>query len=96
MTRFQVDSDEVAAATASVRATSARIQSDVSQMRSRLVELQASWSGTAAAGFQDVVTEWTATQQRVDESLDGIAHALDQASRTYAEVEAQNARLFAR
>lgn len=94
MSRFQVDSDEVAAATANVRATSARIQSDVSQMRSRLLDLQASWSGVAATGFQGVVTEWAATQQRVDESLGAIAQALDQASRTYAEVEAQNARLF--
>ncbi|MBI5160839.1 MAG: WXG100 family type VII secretion target [Micrococcales bacterium] len=95
MTRFQVDSDEVAAATANVRATSARIQSDVAQMHSRLLELQSSWSGAAATGFQGVVAEWTATQQRVDESLATIAQALDQAGRTYAEVEAQNARLFA-
>lgn len=94
MSRFQVDSDQVAAATANVRATSARIQSDVSQMRSRLLELQSSWSGVAATGFQSVVTEWTTTQQRIDESLATIAQALDQAGRTYAEVEAQNARLF--
>lgn len=93
--RYQVDSDQVAAATANVRATAARIQGEVSTMHARLLELQASWSGAAANGFQGLVSEWTATQRRVEESLGAIGLALEQAGRTYAEVEAQNARLFA-
>jgi len=96
MTRFQVDSEAVAQTTAQVQAASGRIQAEVSGMHARLLELQGSWSGQASVAFQGVVTDWTATQRRVEESLGAIAQALAQAGRTYAEVEEQNARLFTR
>ena len=96
MTRFQVDSDAVAAATGSVRAAMGRIQGEVSGLHGQLVALQSSWTGQAAGIFQGVVVDWKATQSRVEESLAAIGAALDQAGRQYAEVEALNARLFSR
>lgn len=96
MTRFQVDSEAVAQATAQVQAAVGRIQGEVAGLHSRLVELQGSWSGEAAVAFQGVVSDWTSTQRRVEESLATINQGLAQAGRTYAEVEAANARLFAR
>jgi early secretory antigenic target protein ESAT-6 len=96
MTRYQIDSEAVAAATVSVQAAASRIQSDVTGLHSRLVELQGSWTGQAAAAFQTVVTDWTATQRRVEESLQLLTTALAQAGQHYAEIELQNARLFAR
>jgi hypothetical protein len=42
------------------------------------------------------VNDWKATQQRVEESLAGINHALSQAGQQYADIEAANARLFQR
>ena len=96
MTRFQVDSEAVAQTTAQVHAAMGRIQNDVALLHGRLVELQGSWSGQASTAFQGVVGDWQATQRRVEESLASINQALAQAGRTYAEVEAQNARLFGR
>jgi WXG100 family type VII secretion target len=96
MTRYQVDSDAVAAATGSVRASIGRLQGEVSGLHGQLVALQGSWTGQASGSFQGVVTDWKATQARVEESLALIGHALDTAGRQYAEVEAQNARLFLR
>jgi len=96
MTRYQVDSDAVAAATGTVRAAMSRIQSEVSGLHSQLVGLQGSWTGQAAVGFQTVVTDWKATQQRVEENLAALGVALDQAARGYADVETQNAALFRR
>lgn len=96
MTRYQIDSEAVAAATVSVQAAASRIQSDVTGLHSRLVELQSSWTGQAAAAFQTVVVDWTATQRRVEESLQLLTSALAQAGQHYAEIELQNARLFAR
>jgi WXG100 family type VII secretion target len=94
MTRYQVDSEAVAAATSNVRAAVSRIQAEVSGLHGQLVNLQSSWSGPAASAFQGVVGDWKATQQRVEESLGAINAGLAQAGRIYADVEEQNARLF--
>jgi WXG100 family type VII secretion target len=61
-----------------------------------LVALQGSWTGQAASAFQAVVADWTATQRRVEESLQLLNTGLAQAGQHYAEIELQNARLFAR
>ena len=96
MTRYQVDSEAVFTATGAVRGTIARIQSEVEAMQGQLAALQGSWSGNAALAFQTVVTDWKATQQRVEESLGAINLALGHAGQGYADVEAANARLFVR
>jgi WXG100 family type VII secretion target len=94
MTRYSVDSDAVLAATTAVQASIGRIQSEVASLRGRLGDLQSSWGGQASIAFQSVVTDWTATQQRVEESLAAISGALGHAGRQYAEIEEANARLF--
>lgn len=96
MTRFQVDSDAVLTATGAVRTSIGRIQAEVTGLHGQLATLQGSWSGQAATAFQSVVTDWKATQQRVEESLAAINQALTQAGQQYAEIEASNARLFGR
>ncbi|MDQ1607261.1 MAG: hypothetical protein QOJ18_1628 [Microbacteriaceae bacterium] len=96
MTRYQVDSEAVLSATNAVRLSIGRIQAEVGGLHGQLVSLQGSWSGQAATAFQSVVTEWTATQRRVEESLSAINQALGQAGQQYAEIEASNARLFGR
>ena len=65
-------------------------------LHGQLVNLQSSWTGQASIAFQGVVTDWHATQQRVEDSLAGISAALAQAGRLYEEIEQQNARLFLR
>ncbi len=95
MTTYHVDSDQMLAATAAVRGSMSRIQSEVAGLLGQLTGLQGTWSGRAAESFQGVVTQWRATQQQVEESLAAINHALAQAGQQYAEVEMTNARLFA-
>jgi len=96
MTRYQVDSEAVINATGAVRNSISRIQSEVSGLHGQLTNLQGSWTGQAATAFQAVVTDWKATQVRVEESLAAINQALSQAGQQYAEIEANNARLFSR
>lgn len=95
-TQFQVDTQQIAGAAGDIRRMSAQIESDVAAMMSRLSALQGAWHGSAAAGFQDVVTSWSATQRQVRESLDQIEVALSRAGTQYAEVEAANSMLFRR
>lgn len=96
MTRYQVDSEAVAAATARVQAAMSRIQGEVAGLHAQLVDLQSSWTGSAASAFQGVVGDWRATQTRVEESLGHINTALGQAAQLYADAEVQNTRLFTR
>lgn len=96
MTRFNVDSEVVAAATGSAQATMGRIEGEVAGLLGQLVNLESSWTGTAAASFQGAVADWRSTQQRVHESMGLLNRAMAQASQTYAEAESSNTRLFLR
>jgi early secretory antigenic target protein ESAT-6 len=95
MTRYQVDSDAVASATAAAHGYLGRIESEVGGLYALLVDLQNAWSGPAAAAFPSVLTEWRATQQRVAEGIAVVNQGLAAAGQQYAEVEVANARLFA-
>ena len=96
MTRFEVDSAEVEAAAARARQSAAVIHAEVGGMMSRLLDLQATWSGAAAQSFAAVAQEWRGTQQVVEHSLTQITEALDLAAQTYADAESSAHGLFAR
>lgn len=96
MSRFQVDSAQVAAAGAAVQSSAASITAEVDRMMRLLLDLQGSWQGQAASSFQGVVGDWRATQERVRASLEEISAALASAGASYAEVEQGAARLFSR
>ena len=96
MSRYEVDSAQVAQAAAGVQARTAAVRAEVSALQRQLTELQASWRGTAATAFTGVMTEWSATQARVEQALDHITTALQAAAQTYAEAESQASRLFLR
>lgn len=95
MASYQVDSEAVLGAHGAIQNTMSRIEAEAANLKSQLVNLQSSWSGPAAMAFQGIVGDWTATQQRVEQSLAAIGNALGQAGRQYAEVELANARMFA-
>ncbi|NIZ91143.1 WXG100 family type VII secretion target [Kineococcus rubinsiae] len=94
MSTFQVDSAQVASASAAVQASSAAIAAETEGMLRNLQALEASWKGQAATGFQAVTAQWRATQERVRLSLEEIQRALATAGQQYADVEAANTRMF--
>jgi early secretory antigenic target protein ESAT-6 len=96
MSRFEVDSTQVALAGSAVGRSTAAIRTEVAAMMRHLVELQGSWRGGAANAFGAVLTDWTVTQARVEESLDQITAALAAAASSYADAEQQASRLFGR
>jgi len=95
MTRYQVDSEAVASTTAGAQASAGRIQAEVTSLIAMLGDLQSTWSGQAASAFQGVVNDWVATQRMVEQNLVSMNTTLGQAGQHYAEIEAQNLRLFA-
>lgn len=96
MTQFQVDSGQVAAASAAVQTSATQIGSEVDRMMRHLLELQGSWKGQASSSFQHVVTEWRTTQERVRTVLEEIQRALALAGRQYEEAEDAALRMFSR
>jgi early secretory antigenic target protein ESAT-6 len=96
MSRYEVDSAQVAQASTAVRASAEQISTEVDRMMRHLVDLQASWKGQAATSFQHVVVDWRATQERVRTSLDEIQQALAAAGQNYQQAEDAAARMFAR
>ncbi|RYV51256.1 WXG100 family type VII secretion target [Pengzhenrongella frigida] len=96
MSRYEVDSEQVAHASAAVRGSTAAIRTEVAAMMRHLTELQGSWRGSAASAFGTVMADWASTQQRVEESLDQVTAALGAAATSYADAEQQATRLFGR
>ncbi|OYC97098.1 WXG100 family type VII secretion target [Microbacterium sp. Yaish 1] len=94
MAIFSIDSDAVASATAAIRATSGRIESDTGAMMAQLTQLQGSWTGSAALAFQAVVERWRAAQREVEAALGDIGSALDAAGQQYLHAETAAAGLF--
>ena len=94
MSRYEVDSAQVAQAAASVQARAGTIRCEVAAMHRQLADLQGSWRGAAASAFTGVLADWSATEARLDASLEQIVAAMHAAARTYAEAETQASRLF--
>jgi 6 kDa early secretory antigenic target len=94
MATFQVNSDELAVKSSAVRGSIDLLRSEVERMQRNLLDLQGSWSGTAANSFQSLLIDWRATQARVEGSLESINSALSTAAIQYAQAEEANTRLF--
>ncbi|MFT4220720.1 MAG: WXG100 family type VII secretion target [Microbacterium sp.] len=94
MAVFSVDSDSILTATAAVRGTADRLEAESSTMLTQLTQLQGSWTGAAAAAFQDVIEQWRATQRQVEDTLASVSQALAVAGRQYADAEQASIGLF--
>ena len=94
MTAFTVDSDAVLAATATIRATGDRVQSETAAMLGHLTQLQGSWTGSASVAFQSVVERWRAAQRELDAALGDISTALGSVGQQYAQTELAAAGMF--
>jgi WXG100 family type VII secretion target len=94
--RYEVDSDQVAQASAAAGRSVAAVRTEVAGLLRHLTDLQSVWRGGAATAFDGLLADWSTTQQRVEASLDQITAALAAAASTYAEAEQNASRLFVR
>jgi len=92
--QFQVDTEQIQAASGDIARISGEIDAQVTAMMGRLNGLQGAWTGSASARFQALVAEWQGTQRQVRASLDSIGGVLAAAGAQYAETEAQTLRMF--
>ncbi|MGA7207051.1 MAG: WXG100 family type VII secretion target [Specibacter sp.] len=94
MAQFNVNSDDLAVKSTAVKGSVDRIRMEVDSMKRNLMDLQGTWTGTAATNFQALLQEWHATQIRVEASLESINSALSTAATQYAQAEEANTRMF--
>ncbi|MCA4133816.1 WXG100 family type VII secretion target [Arthrobacter sp. M4] len=94
MSIISVDTELLQLKSTQIRSTVERIGADVQAMKHGLDELQATWKGSAATNFQALITEWTATQNKVEASLASINAALDSAATSYLQTEQGNTQRF--
>lgn len=94
MAQFNVNSDDLALKSTAVKGSVDRIRTEVDAMKRNLLDLQASWTGTAATNFQSLMAEWHATELKVEASLESINSTLSMAATQYAQAEAANTRMF--
>lgn len=96
MTQFHVDSDALLGTTSTLRGTVDQMQSLMATLQGQLQHLSQAWTGGAALAFNDLVSEWQATQRLVESHLEEITVALASAHDHYSDVEASNLALFNR
>lgn len=94
MAQFNVNSDDLALKSTAVRGSVDRIRLEVDAMKRNLLELQSTWTGSAASSFQALLQEWHATEMKVEASLESINAALALAATQYAQAEEANTRMF--
>ncbi|GAB3163851.1 WXG100 family type VII secretion target [Myceligenerans halotolerans] len=92
--QYQVDSEQMNAASGAVAASVTAVRAEVEGMMRNLDALQGTWTGGAATAFSGTVTQWRAAQSQVESALDAIQVALAQAARTYTDAELAATRLF--
>ncbi|MFW7413796.1 WXG100 family type VII secretion target [Demequina sp. SO4-18] len=95
MTRYHVDAEEVATASARASGTAETIRAEVATMMGHLTALEGSWQGGAATAFTGVLEQWRGAQVQVEQALDALTVALSQAAEQYQQAEDTAARLFA-
>ncbi|WP_104088920.1 WXG100 family type VII secretion target [Arthrobacter sp. GMC3] len=94
MAVFNVNSDDLAIKSTAVKGSVDRIRMEVDAMKRNLLDLQGTWTGTAATNFQGLLQEWHATQIKVEASLESINSALSMAATQYSQAEEANTRMF--
>ncbi|MCZ2402590.1 WXG100 family type VII secretion target [Paenarthrobacter sp. Z7-10] len=94
MPQFNVNSDELASKSQAVRGSIDQLRAEVDRMQRNLLDLQSSWTGSAANNFQSLISDWRSTQVRVEVSLESINTALATAATQYAQAEEANTRMF--
>lgn len=95
MSQFQVDSEQMHAASACVQSSIHAIRDAVQGMYGNLHQLQTVWRGSAATQFHSIAQQWRSSQLNMEQTLQSIQQALNRASELYAQTESQATQLFA-
>lgn len=83
----KVSTGDVAAKAQRIQAEAIEIESRLAQLTSAMADLAGSWTGQAAAAFQDLYQGWDKTARQVKDALEGIGRSLNKAGSDYDSLE---------
>ncbi len=81
------ETGEIAAKAAAINQTAGEIDSLLATLTSQMADLAASYTGPAAAAFQEVYARWQTTQFQIKEELGEIGIALGNTGQAREEQE---------
>lgn len=91
---FRTELPTMQTASSHVYQVNEAIQSQLTQLLTRLEPLTSTWQGSAATSFQVLKQRWHDDASRLNQALRGIGDGLVQTHRNYQSTEDQNQQGF--
>ncbi|GAB3236729.1 hypothetical protein GCM10027447_35330 [Glycomyces halotolerans] len=92
MTRIAMSYEELEAAHSQILSQSGEMESTLADLRSQLDAMD--WEGSDKAAYEESKLQWDQAFEKINEILQGVGNAVNNAKQRYAETEAANAARF--
>jgi WXG100 family type VII secretion target len=90
--RISMSYEQLEAATAEIASRSGSMTSTLADLRTKLDALE--WEGTDKAAYEESKAQWDASFEKINDILEAVGRAVENAKERYRETEAANASRF--
>jgi WXG100 family type VII secretion target len=90
--RIAMSYEELEAATAEIASQSGEMTGTLADLRSQLDALD--WEGDDKASYEEAKIQWDQAFEKINDILEAVGRAVDNAKNRYQETEAANAARF--
>lgn len=90
--RIAMSYEELEAATAEIASQSGEMTSTLADLRTQLDALD--WQGADKDSYEEAKAQWDASFEKINDILEAVGRAVDNAKQRYQETEAANAARF--
>ncbi|GAA2143030.1 hypothetical protein GALLR39Z86_01490 [Glycomyces algeriensis] len=90
--RIAMSYEELEAATAEIASQSGEMTSTLADLRTQLEALD--WAGGDQAAYEEAKAQWDSSFEKINDILEAVGRAVDNAKNRYQETEAANASRF--
>jgi WXG100 family type VII secretion target len=90
--RISMSYEQLEAATAEIASRSGSMTSTLADLRTKLDALE--WEGADKAAYEESKAQWDASFEKINDILEAVGRAVENAKERYRETEAANASRF--
>lgn len=87
---FNTDAATMQRAAQQVQQVSEEISAELRALQANLDPVAASWKGSAASAFQQLMARWSEDANKLTTALQGISEMLQSTNKNYSQVEEAN------
>jgi len=91
--RIAMDYEQLESATAEIAQRSGTMTSTLADLRTQLDALD--WEGSDKAAYEEAKAQWDQSFEKINDILEAVGRAVENAKERYRETEAANAGRFA-